>query len=193
MDDLLRRRAREANDGDPHAAAAWVKARRRAGEVPPVPRDGDRIHGRLLGALLVSGLDGRREVDVLRDAGVAERQHSRLIDALRGLARGEVRTWSAVRPWAVLLGLDLSDLALVAEVEPRRLPRPRAPASPHPLTTLPERACCGRCRFMLWAVGIGGGVRCGNAASTVGLGGLVPGLHQVCGAYEGPRFDAPPA
>lgn len=190
MDEQTRRLERDAVSGDAEAIAKFVRARRRAGEEVRVPRDGDRVRGEHLGALLVGGLSGRREVDILRMAGVPERRLARLIDAFRALARGEVRVWSAVREWAPLLGLDVGDLALVAEVVPVPPAPPRRAAAPHPLATLPNEPCCGHCRSMVWAIGCGAGVRCSNPASTVGLGGPIPGLHSVCPAYSGPMFDA---
>lgn len=191
VDEDLRRRERRAIQGAPEALQEWIRARRRAGEVTPEPRDGDHVRGDHLAALLVAALGGRREVELLRSAGAPERRHGRMIDALRGLVRGEPRPWSAVRAWADVLALDLADLALVAVVEPAPPPPPRPAPTPHPLTTLPERPCCGRCRSMVWAVALGAGVRCSNPASSVGLGGHVPGLHEVCPAFE-PRADAAP-
>jgi hypothetical protein len=189
VDEEVRRQQRAALLGDPRAIGEWIRARRRAGEARPVPREGDHVRGEHLAALLTASLDGRREVEALREAVVPDRRHGRLIEGLRALARGELRPWSVVAAWATVLRLDIADLALVAEVV-RPVPRPRPQPTPHPLASLPERACCGRCNWMVWAVGCGAGVRCGNPASPVGLGGLIPGLHRVCPAFEGPRFDS---
>lgn len=185
MDQDARRLERDVLLGDDGAVASLVRARRRAAGGRPMPRDGDRVHGPLLGALLRVTLAGRREIDVLRAAGVDERRVGRLIDAFRRLARGEQRPWSAVREWAPLLGIDLGDVAVAAEVTPFVQPPPRRPT---PLPVYPPVSCAS-CGHRIWAVGAGQGVRCGAERSPVGRYNLVPSLSWSCDQFV-PRTPA---
>ena len=187
MDEELRRHEREANLGGPTEIAGWVRAQRRAGAEVTVPRDGDRVRGVLLGALLLAGLGGRREVDLLREAGVPECRIGRRIDAFRRLLRGEQETWSTVVLWAGVLVLDPGDLALVAEVVPVP-PRPRR--EPTPLPVYPA-VSCANCVHHIWAVGIGQGVRCGSERGPRGQYGLIPGLRSSCDQFRPRSVPAP--
>ncbi len=180
MDDQLRQLERRAIEGDTWAIGVWITSRRRAGEYRVV-HDGDLVAGEYLGLLLHATLaaTGKREVELLRAAGVAEQRLGRAIDGLRALMRGERRPWSLVQTWAPILGLDPGDLALVAQVVPFERGRRPAPAAPsaYPVVS------CANCAFRMSMIAIGLGVRCSSKDSSIGDMGHVPALSFSCSAF----------
>ena len=189
MDTRLRDLERQAAaTGDAADLLESARCRLRVGESPPRLDDGARVGGPALARVMAYALvsTGRREIEIVRAAGVPERG-GRLIGNLRQLVAGEDIAWVWIRRWCLLLpSLSAREAALLAVIAPKSV---RVPGRPYRAPVRPTGRCCATCRFL---VDGGWGPRCGSTRGAVPRGSLVPSLGcTTCPSYQPSAIRAP--
>jgi hypothetical protein len=102
--------------GDDSVALDLARYRRRSTSAGLATRDYHLVCGELLAVTLRQALDGRREIELLREAEVDERVACRWIRALRDLIAGTPRSFIWVERWASLLGVAVGTLGAASEI-----------------------------------------------------------------------------